>query len=247
VAALFMLNVPAAIGALGLGTEMQTARLKLSSSLPNYLRETEAGVRQRIKIDLNWWHENREGFPDLLRKLYRAVWEDKVVKLVVQYAFGYLSEHLVEAYSLVAQGQRWFLVCQVEENLKVFWLSDIHSVTVKDEIFEREEGYDLDQFWRTYEQEMAAIRNQYLVNLRIKKDVFEYFTQVTTGDIIELENYPGEVWRRITIKFDYLEKARRELLPFGGAVEVIEPFALRLSMADYARQILANHEHPEIN
>ena len=59
VAALFMLNVPAAIGALGLGKEMQTARLKLSSSLPGYLREAEAGVRQRIKIDLNWWQEPR--------------------------------------------------------------------------------------------------------------------------------------------------------------------------------------------
>ena len=93
---------------------------------------------------------------------------------------------------------------------------------------------------------MAAIRNQYLVNFRIKEDVIEYFTQVTTGDIVKVESCPGGIWRRIIVKFDYLEKARRELLPFGGAVVVLEPFALRMSMADYARQILANHEHPEI-
>ena len=41
----------------------------------------------------------------------------------------------------------------------------------------------------------------------------------------------------VGIAFDDFEQARALLLAYGGAVEVLEPLALRLSIADYAEQI----------
>jgi predicted DNA-binding transcriptional regulator YafY len=41
----------------------------------------------------------------------------------------------------------------------------------------------------------------------------------------------------VGIAFDDFEQARALLLACGGAVEVLEPLALRLSIADYAEQI----------
>jgi predicted DNA-binding transcriptional regulator YafY len=46
-------------------------------------------------------------------------------------------------------------------------------------------------------------------------------------------------WRlRIELSFDSLEAARDQLLPLGRGVEVVEPQALRLTIADYAGQIV---------
>jgi predicted DNA-binding transcriptional regulator YafY len=41
----------------------------------------------------------------------------------------------------------------------------------------------------------------------------------------------------MTLHFESFEAARTQLLSFGGAVEVLEPLALRTSLADYAHQI----------
>ena len=41
----------------------------------------------------------------------------------------------------------------------------------------------------------------------------------------------------ITLSFRSLNDARDKMLSFGSAVEVLEPLALRLSIADYATQI----------
>jgi predicted DNA-binding transcriptional regulator YafY len=45
----------------------------------------------------------------------------------------------------------------------------------------------------------------------------------------------------LALSFESFEAARRELLGWGGAVEVLEPESLRLSLADYARQVLARY------
>ena len=49
---------------------------------------------------------------------------------------------------------------------------------------------------------------------------------------------------RITLNltFSSLEEARDRLLDFGRGVEVLSPLALRLSVCDYARQVLSVYE-----
>ena len=78
-----------------------------------------------------------------------------------------------------------------------------------------------------------------------------------TPDFVEqLPQYLGEIglnaelvdgtdaegWQTVVLKFEYLEEARAKLLGLGGAVEVLEPLALRLSMADFATQIRKIYE-----
>lgn len=44
------------------------------------------------------------------------------------------------------------------------------------------------------------------------------------------------------MEFDHFEHARTSLLGYGNAVKVIEPDALRLSIADFAQQIVEMYE-----
>jgi len=48
-----------------------------------------------------------------------------------------------------------------------------------------------------------------------------------------------EGWITLTLSFERLEDARERILSLGGAVEVLEPEALRQSVADFAAQIVA--------
>jgi predicted DNA-binding transcriptional regulator YafY len=45
-------------------------------------------------------------------------------------------------------------------------------------------------------------------------------------------------WQEITLEYESFEEARRMVLSFGGAIEVLEPLALRLSVEDFSKQTL---------
>jgi hypothetical protein len=49
-------------------------------------------------------------------------------------------------------------------------------------------------------------------------------------------------WPTVTVLCDRLETARTKVLGLGGAVEVVAPEPLRLSVVDYARQIAGLYE-----
>jgi hypothetical protein len=48
-------------------------------------------------------------------------------------------------------------------------------------------------------------------------------------------------WIRLILQFDTFESARDRLLSFGGAVEVLELLALRLSIQDFSVQIVRRY------
>ena len=49
----------------------------------------------------------------------------------------------------------------------------------------------------------------------------------------------AEGWITLELAFESLEAARDRLLSLGSSVEVLAPHALRASLSDYARQIVA--------
>jgi predicted DNA-binding transcriptional regulator YafY len=49
-------------------------------------------------------------------------------------------------------------------------------------------------------------------------------------------------WSEVVLGFDNFYQARTQVLGFGGACEVLEPEALRLSVADFARQSMRLYE-----
>jgi predicted DNA-binding transcriptional regulator YafY len=55
----------------------------------------------------------------------------------------------------------------------------------------------------------------------------------------------GSACEDLDLTFDSLEDAREKLLGLGRAVEVLHPPALRLSIRDYAEQVLALYEGRE--
>lgn len=239
VQALFMLRVPSAMNSLGMGTELQGALLKLSAALPKHLTAAHSGVQQRIIIDAEG-QVKKDQVPSFLSSLYHAVLEDKCVQLEVAYSFGYRAEHRVEALGLVSSGEHWYLICQVGEYQKVFSLRDIVSVQVMDVQFNRNDDFDLTTFWRDW---LASRDFGYQCMVKIKHEVLESIRNHKSIEVVSEGEQDAEGYQRCQIKFLYEAHARKTILGYGNAIVVLEPQALRMTIKDYAEQILKNYEH----
>ena len=238
VKALFMLNVPTALVSLGISEEFQRALLKLSAALPKYLQDAQTGVRQRIIIGES---VEQDRTPSSLGILYKAVWEDKFIQVIVQYAFGYRTENVLEAYGLVSHEDHWYLVCRVENRFKAFGLDEFESLEVLEESFQRQDNFDLPAFWKMWLDNQRTEDFGFKAVVLLSSSALVVLRNTTSVNWVSLIEELDSPWIRATIRFDSFSHARRVILGLGGGVQVIEPLALRMSVKDYARQILITY------
>jgi predicted DNA-binding transcriptional regulator YafY len=240
--ALFMLSIPAPLAELGVGSELRSAILKLAAALPEALRPDEARARQRIHIDSVWWFPEKEPLPQLA-KLHQAVWQDRWIEAEYRWMNFLTIPRRLAAYGLVAKAGIWYLVWESQGRFGAYKLTELASVQVTEETFQRREDFELKSFWEAYCQQELANRPVYTVKVRFSAELAMNLLQIA-GRLAQIvrdqEDHTG--WLTATIPFESLFEARERLLALGGAVEVLAPRALRLSMIDYAEQILKRYQ-----
>lgn len=240
VRALFMLRIPDALAQLGVGDEWQTAMLKLAAALPASRRADEEKARERFYLDSTPWEAATTAVPHL-QIVHQAVWQTQKLRLTYALPFHAITvHHLVEPYGLVAKLGDWYLV-YFRDRFRVQSVVGLQTVEMTDEAFTRLPDFDLVEFWRAWCQQQAAHRSGYRVEVRVAPQLLPQI--VRHYAVNKPENNPSHAsadgWTRLTLHFESLEAARTGLLPAGQAIEVLEPLALRASLADYARQILS--------
>ena len=239
---LFMLSLPSPLDDLGLGEPFRNALLKLVSALPDDSRPDESATRQRIYLDPAAWSPPGERVPHLHR-FYQAVWENRRVEVSCPLPFGLQGNWTVEPYGLVAKARDWYAVCHREDHFRPFRLSKINGLHLLAETFERQGDFDLVRFWKTWcETTMQAQQSVYVVTVRITPALIPDLDWYL-GDSIRKshdENEPdADGWLSLELGFESFAEARTRILGLGGAVEVLSPVPLRLSVMDFARQVLA--------
>jgi predicted DNA-binding transcriptional regulator YafY len=241
-AALFTFSVPAPLADLGMGAEAKGALLKLAAALPAARQDVERDVRSRLYLDPNPWRASRERIPTL-STLRQAVWEDRWVRATFLRVRQIPIEHEIAPYALVAKGRAWYVVWRRRDGeLRVDRASDVIEAKLMDETFDRPPGFDLAGFWTAWAAAYETSRWFFPVTLRttaealpsLERDLGRRIRR--TGDAEQ-----GSMSIEVEMTFDHFEHARAALLAYGGAVEVIEPDALRLSIADFGRRIVETY------
>jgi predicted DNA-binding transcriptional regulator YafY len=240
VRALFMLNIPAPLADLGVSQELKSALLKLTAALPAARRPDEENVRQRFYLDSVGWQRDDEAVP-FLKTLHQAVWENRKLYLTVR-AFATQVQKLVEPYGLVAKAGVWYLVCAAFGQVRVHRVSYLIDARLADETFTRPADFDLAAYWRASCAEREQNRATFVARVRVAPEFVavlpRYFGNALREQIARAEKSP-DGWLTLELAFESFEAARDRLLAFGRGVEVIEPEALRTSVADFAEQIVA--------
>lgn len=247
VRALFMLSIPAPLAELGVGQELRAALRKLAASLPDVHRDDRERVRKRIHLDATWWSREQEPPPHLLT-VHEAVWQDRKLYVKYRQVFGTpaVIERLVDPYGLVAKAGVWHLVCARSDRIRVHRVSRLLDARLSGEIFERPSDFVLAAFWETWCMEVERNGSFYSVVVRVAPNSVDwlpgYFGERIRAEIAQAGPPDEEGWITLELRFENLWAARDRLLGFGRAVEVLEPEALRLSMLDFARQIVDLYE-----
>jgi predicted DNA-binding transcriptional regulator YafY len=245
VRALFMLSIPEPLAEMGVSAGLRSALLKLSASLPAARRAEESRVRARVYLD--WSAPSAAPVAPFLGTVQKAVWDDRELRLSYRLPVGGLEVRLeVAPYGLVAQSGVWWLVVAHAGQLRVLRLSDLLAAELSARKFERPADFDLQSFWKQWRAEQTKHQPTYVVTARLAPEVLPYLAyyfgpQVAAQAAAQPAAAEGDGWRTLTLHFDSLETARERLLSLGGAVIVLAPEALRLSVADWAEQIVKRY------
>lgn len=237
-----MLSNPAVPAELGLGDEARNALLKLSAALPSSLRDEEQRTRQRFYIDPSGWQVST-GSGSILAAIQKAVWEDRVLQLWYRSILEERVDPLeveVEPYGLVAWQAEWHLVCRREGNNWVVRCGRILGSELLARIFKRDPNFDLASIWKEWLEEETRQPHQFYVRAIAIHEVLPHLADnlIEAVPIRAFGSKPSDRYR-VQLGFNNLEHARSRLLGLGAAVCVLEPQALRLSIADFADQITA--------
>ena len=251
VRALFMLSIPAPLRELGVSDELRSALLKLAAALPAPRRAEPELVRQRIHLDSTWWFQGDEPNPHL-QTVQAAVWQDRQLRIVYRAFAGRPVNvaRVVDPYGLVAKGGVWYVVCSQDGGqMRSHRVSRLVSAVLCDTQFERPSGFDLTGFWQHWCQEFEQSRPAYVVTLRVAPrlvdDLPHLFRDRERGDLHSAGRPDQDGWVTATVQFEGFEAARNRVLSFGRGVEVLAPEPLRLSVFDYAQQIVGIYRRHE--
>ena len=238
--ALSMLNIPEPLVRLGVGQELKAALLKLSAAVPPSVREKQAHARHRIHLDAAWWFQPEESTP-YLQIIQQAVWQDRLLQINYRDDFNTINEQIVAPYGLVAKASIWYLIFSREGHIRSRRVSRIVSAAMLPQSFERPVDFDLAAFWQKWCADYENDRPQYEVRALILPSLAARLPRPLRKDQPDILNTPPAMqrddWQAITLTFENFETARTHILGFGGAIVVLEPLALRRSVADFAQQI----------
>ena len=240
--ALFMLSIPEPLKKLGVGGELRAALLKLTAALPGRVRAAEERSRQRIYLDSVPWHQADQSLP-FLGTIQQAVWGDERLWLKYRSEFNVEIEALLEPYGLVAKANIWHLVGRRESGMRVIPIEQVLDVRLAGEKFERPTDFNLEAFWKSWCERIEAGHLAFTATLRLSPELLRQMPR-ERRDLLQEQlanpvTYDAQGWACVRMPFSSFFDARRLLLSYGRAAEVIEPEQLRLSVLDFARQIVA--------
>jgi predicted DNA-binding transcriptional regulator YafY len=225
---------------LGLGRVFADARLKVLAALPPELQERAERSVRLFHLDTRGWFRGEDKTPHL-PTLAAAVWRGH--RLSARYREGPKTvRRTLDPLGLVLKAGAWYLVARRSAGMRVYRVSRFVSARVRKDGFERPPGFDLATFWEEWSTAFERNRPQFDVRLRTTRVALPFLRPLVHPDgraaIDDARDGPPRALVELTVPFEQLETAYRELLTFGSDVEVIDPPALRDRLLRAAEEVV---------
>lgn len=246
--ALFLSGLPAALREMGLEDAASAARLKVSAALLPSLRDASSSAARRFHLDAPSWYHDPET-PELLPAIADAVWDDRLLR--ARYRRGGGQEAGDEGtevarelapYGLVLKAGVWYLCARAGEDFRVYRIDRFTAVEPAGERFDRDETFDLPDFW----EERAAGFARSLLRTEVTVRVSGRGARMLayTGDraaaaaALAGASEPGpDGLRTLTLPVESLDVAYGQLLALGPELEVLAPESLRARFTEAAERL----------
>ncbi len=236
--AVFLANPAQLLADLGLNQAAQTAFLKLMASLPTMQRNTAEFIQQRIYMDTGRWRQSGESVA-FLPMLQTALWRECQLLLTYQRSDGQAVDRQVDPFGLVAKGQTWYLVAQVDYEIRTYRVSRILAAKWLDAPSQRPTDFDLAAYWEHSSAEFMANLPRYITQLRVAPGMIEHIRLMWRYTWLDDIGVPdAEGWQNVTVIFEFAEEAARFIAGCGAQITVIAPSELRQKVIAQAQAVL---------
>jgi predicted DNA-binding transcriptional regulator YafY len=140
----------------------------------------------------------------------------------------------------VAKATTWYVVWAGEDGrLRVDRAVGIVEAELLRETFSRPARFHLEEFWTAWCRKQEGSGPQFTVTARVSRAALDALRHAALAleDVADAMHLPDDLHPDcVRLRFSSIEEARSQLLAYGGSVEVLEPLALRLTLADFAVQ-----------
>ncbi|MFC4610111.1 helix-turn-helix transcriptional regulator [Streptomyces maoxianensis] len=234
--ALFLSGLPGALREMGLQDAASAARLKVSAALLPSLRDASDSAAQRFHLDAPGWYQE-PGTPELLPAVAEAVWDDRLLSARYRRQDAEVERELAP-YGLVLKAGVWYLCARADGGtVRVYRIDRFTAVTLGDERFERDEGFDLPGFWEERAAQFARsiLRSEVVVRLSEAgaKRLPYVADRAAAREALEAAGAADEEGRvTVTLPVESANVAYTQLLSLGPEVEVLGPPELRERFAE---------------
>lgn len=235
--ALALAGAPGAAQALGFGSALISARLKVEAGLPTALRPGAEDRPRRFHLDAVDWY--RPAAPiDGLPLLADAVWSRRVVEIAYESWKGRVERRL-DPLGLVLKAGAWYLVAAVEARPRVYRVASILALTATDDPAAADPpGFDLAAFWTEWAADFEARLHSGTARLRLSAEGLrrmKIFAPLAAAGLT-----PPSPGRTIDadVPIESIEDAAGWLARIGPEVEALAPPALRAALAERGRALV---------
>jgi len=230
VRALAVLTPAAVLADLGLASTADAAWLKLFAALPAPHRDEAQLVQERIHVDVSTWRPRRETAP-WLPTLKEAVFKEHVVRIQYRRSEGDLVERRIAPLGLVAKGQGWYVVGEINDDIRSYRVSRIEGVDILPQRAARPADFDLAAFWEQSKQRLEEGLPRYPATLMVACSALDEVQRgLRWGRVASVDSPSPGGRRRVQITFELFPDALASVLGFGDRVEVVAPDELRLAV-----------------
>jgi predicted DNA-binding transcriptional regulator YafY len=225
------------VGELGLGTVFAAAQAKLLAAMPKEVADRAFVVRQRFHLDSAGWFKSSR-VPAHLGPIATAVWEGRRLEVVYRhYDSDEEAKRVLDPLGLVLKAGVWYLVATRDGESRTYRISRIRSARVLNEESSRPPDFDLPAYWADSVSRFEVGAPRLAVTLSATSRAIAALHK--HGYEAELVESPARGKVQATASFDDMHDAVRELMPLGGAVEVLDPPELRDRLREAADEIVA--------
>jgi predicted DNA-binding transcriptional regulator YafY len=246
--ALFLAGVPGAAADLGLGSVLAATQLKLLAALPPELRERAARIRDRFHLDAPGWLRENDA-PPFLAVVSEAAWTQRRLDVRYERSNRVVAQRQLEPLGLVLKAGTWYVVAQPAvpdgRGPRTYRVSRILAAAVRDDVFERPAGFDLERFWADYQRDYEQRVYSGTATVRLSEQgralLFLVGPVAARAARAAMSEPDARGWTTTRVPIESVRHGHAALLQLGEHVEVLEPVELRASIAASARTLAARY------
>lgn len=243
--AVFMIGVPGAADAMGLGAAAESAARKLLASLPPGLSDGAGRLGARFHFDPVDWYREADASP-WLPALARAVLDQRTVTMTYESWTGVRSS-TVEPFGLVLKAATWYLVARGGATVRIYRVSNVRTAVVDESTFERPADFDLPSYWRDGLQRFEASLRPSIAVVEALPAGLTRLARVGAfaAAAVRAAAVSADGWTRVDLPIESVDDAALLVLGVGPDVRVVAPPELRARVGSLAHEIARQHAPSE--